>query len=155
MDPEEQEILKRRFDFDSWPVTDRVVPEVTLPSDLVAGLDPIRIRRIDPGDGTSLSRVSWEVPDTDDAMLVLDVRECSDGQAARELLLELLANMQAPDIVRLDDAPGDIAFGREAQPRSAVAFARDNLVVWIRNGAKNAVPVDDEAARIDRWFTDD
>ena len=150
--------VSQRFDFADWKGINRLDRElslrnITLPKDLVSGLDPARIREIDPGDGSRLLRVSWPIPGQEAAVLVMDIRECESREAAHQVLLELLANMQAPDVKRLvDNAPGDIAFGRDST--TAVVFARGNIAVSISNGGHTIVPVDETAKTVDLWIMD-
>lgn len=158
MDTEQLDAVGRRFDFAAWRGINRLDREITvrnvaLPKDLVAGLDHARVREINPGDGSRLLRMSWPVPGQDSALLVMDIRECDSRDAAHLVLLELLANMQAPDVRRLEDhAPGDVAFGRD--PTDAVVFARGNVTVSIHNGGETVVPVDEVARIVDNWIVE-
>ena len=157
MDPEQLDALKQRYEFDAWRNINRldrelVIQHITLPKDLIKGLDPERARDIDPGDGTRLLRVSWYEPGHEEsALLFMDIRECESLQAAHDILLELLANMQAPDVERLaDSALGDVAFARETV--TAVIFARGNIAVSIWNGGEKVLSVSDVANSIDEWL---
>lgn len=156
MPTKQRDAVRQRFDFAAWRGTNRLdrelsVRNIALPKNLVAGLDPARIREIDPGDGSRLLRVSWPVPGQAAALLVMDIRECESRDAAHEVLLELLANMQAPDVKRLEDnAPGDVAFARDST--TAVVFARGNIAVSIGNGGETVVPVDEVAKTVDHWI---
>jgi len=158
MPTEQPDAVRQRFDFTAWRGINRLdrdlsLRSLALPKDLIAGLDPARIREIDPGDGTRLLRASWPVPGREGALLVMDIRECDSREVAHEVLLELLANMQAPDVERFEDgAPGDVAFTRDAS--AAVVFARGNLALSIRNGGETVVPVEQVARDVDRWIVE-
>lgn len=153
---EQPDIIKMKYDFTAWRGINRLdrelsVRNISLPMDLIAGLDPSRIREIDPGDGSRLLRMSWPVPGHKSALLVMDIRECESRDAAHQILLELLANMQAPDIQRLgEDAPGDIAFARDSN--TAIVFSRGNIVININNGSEEIVQVDEVAKTVDHWI---
>ncbi|MBT2132768.1 hypothetical protein KK137_00345 [Croceibacterium sp. LX-88] len=152
---QQYEALRERFGFDDWKGTNRLeqdleLHDVALPWDLIPGLDAGRVRLIDPGDGTRLLRASWTPPDKPDALLLLDIRECPSREAAHEVLLELLGNMQAPEVHQLQDAPGDVAFSYAAAV--ALTFARGNLAVSIANGGSGKAPVEPIARKIDDWI---
>ena len=156
MDREQFEAVARRFDFAAWRGISRLdgeftVRNISLPKELITGLDPARIREIDPGNGNRLLRMSWQVPGQERALVAMDILECESRDAAHLALLELLANMQAPEIGRLQrDAPGDIAFAHDATV--AVAFARGNIVVNVRNGGEAVVPAIEIAKTLDNWI---
>lgn len=158
MDKEQLDTVGRRFDFNAWRGINRLdrdisVRKIAIPRDLLAGLESAHVREIDPGDGSRLLRASWPVPGRESALLVMDLRECASRNAAHQVLLELLANMQAPDVVRLgDDAPGDVAFARDSN--TAIVFARGNIAVSIRNGGKTVVGVAEAARTVDRWIVE-
>jgi len=156
MDATELKVLSAKFDFAAWKGTNRLgrelsVRNIAFPKDLVAGFASAQIREIDPGDDTRLLRVSWELPGTEGASLVMDVRECKTRDQAHDVLLELLANMQAPDVKRLgEDAPGDVAFAPASG--TAMVFARGNVTISIGNGGRQVVSVANAANAIDRWL---
>ena len=156
MQTEELDALKQRYDFDAWKGINRLdrelsVRKLALPKGPIAGLDPARVREIDPGDGSRLLRTSWLAAGKEGALLVMDIRECESREAAHGVLLELLGNMQAPDVKRLEDSDiGDVAFARD--PANAVIFARGNVALSIRNGGETLVPVGELAAAIDNWI---
>ncbi|KRA79371.1 hypothetical protein [Altererythrobacter sp. Root672] len=152
---QQYEALRERFGFDDWKGTNRLeqdleLRDVALPKDLIPGLDAARVRLIDPGDGTRLLRASWTAPDRPDALLLLDIRECPSREAAHEVLLELLGNMQTPEVHRLDDAPGDVAFSYAAAV--GLIFARGNVAVSIANGGSEKAPVEPIARKLDDWI---
>jgi hypothetical protein len=149
--------LKARVDFEAWH---GVEPEgagpllhgLKLTQDAIEGLRPVSIREIDPGDGSRLLRATWTSPDQEGVILVTDLRECKSRSAAHDVVLELLANTQAPDVRRLEPSRlGDVSFGRESSTSMRI-FVRGNVAVRITNGGKVVVPVDGHAASIDRWL---
>ena len=156
MEATELKAASAKFEFAAWKGTNRLgrellIRNIAFPGDLVAGFESARTRQIDPGDGTRLLRVSWEVPERESVSLVMDVRECKTRDQAHDILLELLANMQAPDVKRLgEDAPGDVAFARETG--TAIVFARGNVAISIGNGGRRSSSVADAAKAIDRWL---
>lgn len=152
---QQYEALRERFGFDDWKDINRLdqdleVRDLSLPTGFVSGLEAERIRLIDPGDGTRLLRASWAAPDKPGALLLMDIRECPSREAAHEVLLELLANMQSLEVRRLDDAPGDVAFSYN--PAVAVVFARGNIAVSIANGGSEKEPVEPIARKVDEWI---
>lgn len=155
MPNEQLDLIKKRFDFAAWRGINQLdrelsAREIKLPKGLIAGIDPKRIRVIDPGDGSRLLRMSWSDPEQEAALFVMDIHECKSREAAHEALLELLANMQAPDIKRLEqNAPGDIAFAQDAS--KAIVFARGNITFSIRNGGEQILPIDELAKTVDQW----
>jgi hypothetical protein len=156
MEATELKAVSAKFEFAAWKGTNRLgrellIRNIAFPKDLVAGFESARTREIDPGDGTRLLRVSWPLPGREGASLVMDVRECKTRDQAHEVLLELLANMQAPDVKRLgEDAPGDVAFARDSS--GAMVFARGNVAISIGNGGRQVVSIADAARAIDRWL---
>lgn len=153
---EQPESIKEKYDFAAWRGINRLdrelsVRNISLPKGLIAGLETTRIREIDPGDGSRLLRMSWPVPGHTSALLLMDIRECKSREDAHDVLLELLANLQAPDVKRLGvDAPGDIAFSRDLS--TAVVFARGNVVFSINNGGEEVVQVIQVAKTVDHWL---
>jgi hypothetical protein len=150
------DVLKAKFKFDEWQGINRLnrelsVHDLLVPAGLLPGLEPARVREIDPGDGTRLLRASWRLPNrVEDVLLLMDLRECASRVAAHRVLLELLANMQSPNVRRLEaDFPGDVAF---APSPSSIIFARANVAVSIGNGGKTIVPVDEAARTVDQWI---
>lgn len=156
MQKEYLDAVRTRYHFDEWKGINRLEDDLELhdvapPERLIPALKPEGIREIDPGDGTRLLRMRWFEPEHEGSLLLMDLRECESRDQAHEVLLEYLANMQAPDVSRLDeDAPGDIAFALD--PSSALVFARGNLVISLSNGARTKAPADEVAQKIDQWI---
>jgi hypothetical protein len=89
-----------------------------------------------------------EKEDGDRWLLRVDVNEASSVRAARVLLLRVLAQFQSPLIERIDDGPGEIAFGPSGY--RSVVFARANIVVAVRNAADELRSVELPARELDR-----
>lgn len=152
MDSRSIEIAKQRYDFDAWHGTSTAGREivrrkVTPPKNLIPEMELLQLREIVPGDGTRLIRAAWSKAE---ATLAVDVRECESLEKAHEIVVELLANIQAPDILRHPDPIGDISFGRKDE--NLLIFARGNLAVIIRNSGTDAIPVTNFARAIDNWI---
>lgn len=93
-------------------------------------------------------RSLWGHGDSEDELLSVEVLECASVKAAHDQLLEMLANVQSPNVERQPGktAPGDIAFGLA---NTMILFARANLAVWIRNAGPSVVPVGVVARELD------
>lgn len=154
MDMNQIKFLKKQFDFDKWSGMSRLEKDFTVRNivfsvDLISGLKLERVREIDPGDKTRLLRMSWTATGKTKGLLMIDVRECDTREAAHKVLLELLGNMQAPDVRMLDRCSfGDVSFGRKKS--TAVIFARANIAVSIKNGGEAVLSVTKAAQAIDR-----
>lgn len=149
------ENLKKHFGFEAWRGTnalgrDIVRRQITLPQKLLRDLVPGRVREIDPADGTRLLRASWSVPGDVPVTIFVDLRECDSLEKAHEVVLELLANVQAPDIKRMKEPIGDVSFKRGDS--NSLIFARGNIAVTIRNVGDKVVPIDKYAQMIDDWI---
>jgi hypothetical protein len=86
--------------------------------------------------------------EADRVMLRLDVTEASSVPVARALLFRALTEFQSPQIERITDGPGDIAFGPGGH-RSLV-FARANIVVVVRSAGDDVQSVERPAHELDR-----
>lgn len=155
MDPATLESLKKHYDFEAWRGTNELGRNIerrniSLPRDLLQDLEPAQVRDIDPGDGTRLLRASWSVSGEDDGTVFVDLRECKSLDMAHQIVLELLANMQAPDVKRTKEPVGDVSFSRG--DASFLIFARGNVAISIRNAGDTIVPVAKYARMIDEWI---
>ena len=158
MDAEYLDSLKKRFGFETWADEsargrDLVRRKVVLPRDLLGDLEPGEFRDIDPGDGTRIRRALWSDPQQESAVLSVEVRECEDMNRAHEVVLELVAHVEAPDIRKDRGDVGDVSFGRGDS--NFRIFSRGNLAVIIRNAGSQIVPVDRFAEMVDRWILGD
>lgn len=155
MDPVSLESLKKKYDFEAWRGTnilgrDIMRREVSLPANLLVDMKPGQFREIDPGDGTRLLRASWSNSRDVDATIFIDLRECESLEKAHNIILELLANVQAPDVERMDEPVGDVSFGRKEL--NSLIFARGNIAVTVRNAGDSVVPILNYARTIDDWI---
>ena len=145
------------YRFDDWaspeteaPTALRSLDDLDAPRGLFADSESLRIRNIDTDDETRLLRMSWSPSREKGGLILIDARICGTVADARRALLEILANLQAPDIVRLETgAPGDVAFSRD--PSSAIYFVRGNVAVSIANGGETVLPIGDVASALDSW----
>lgn len=160
MTSEYLEAVKKQFDFDHWETGDERLfrrlsfDKAPLREGALAALEAGKVREIAPGDGSRLLRVAFPLEEGDDAMLILDVRECETPEAARQALLELLAHMEAPDVARLEKGGvGDVSFGRGEDGPTVLAFVRGNVAVSLKNGGKTPVRLDRAGADVDAWIT--
>lgn len=133
METQNLEAFAQRHDFESWrgksSMGDRdLVKGLSIPDGFLPGIDRGRTRRIELEDGTVLLRSTWQA-EGGRGVHKLDIRECASVDEAHEVLLELLANMQAPEVKRLDgdEAVGDVSFAHA--PSTSVVFARGNVAV--------------------------
>jgi hypothetical protein len=113
------------------------------------GWIPQRVQVIEPPGMPRVLRSVWspEAGGTG-ALLAVDIYEADSREAAHELILQLLANSQAPTVERTAEAPvGDVTF---RDPSGAmVIFARANLVVMVRKAGQLTVPVEETARALD------
>ena len=156
MDSKQLDVLKKRFDFDSWNGANTLDRDVTLRSlklseEMLGGQRLERVRELERTEAARLLRVSVRVPKEPEALLMMDLRECESREAAHHAVLEVLGDLQAPDVQRLmQGSVGDVCFGR-SKPTFLV-FARGNLAVTLRNGGRKVVPVDEVAKSVDEWL---
>lgn len=137
--PEFLELLKKRYQYDEWqssphPGTPRWpgLYETELPT-------PYRWERINEqsqsfADGTKLRTVLLAVTGTD-LLFREDLFESRDGDAARELLLRLLAEYKSTKVERVKQPSfADVAF--VASDKASVVFANRQSVALLRLGSK-------------------
>lgn len=127
-----------------WQLTDPSVPEDAIPDWTLH-----RTRRIPAPDAPLLIRTIWvrETGSTDPLLLV-DVHVAGSPQAARGLALRRLGDFQSPRVERRSgEGAGEVAFG-DGSP-NWIVFVRGNLVVHVRNGGAEVVPVLDAATAVD------
>jgi len=152
MDRNSIESAKQRYEFESWRGTNLLGREIerrsrVVPKNLLPDMELLKIREIDPGDGTRLVQAAWS---TGASTVAIDLRECDSLEQAQEIVVELLANLQAPDIDRMEKPIGDISFGRSSM--HFVIFARGNVAVMIRNAGDELITVDSYARQVDDWI---
>jgi hypothetical protein len=90
----------------------------------------------------------WSPEQKPGVLVRVDVSEAPSVAAARAELLRVLADFQSPQIERVEGGPGDVAFGPGGY--RAIAFARANLVVVVRNAGDEVEPVETPARELDQ-----
>jgi hypothetical protein len=86
-----------------------------------------------------------------DHRLRVETWQLPSRERAHEYLAGLLARLEGGPPPRLDPPPaGDVAFA--GSNRYALAFARGNLVVRLRNAGLDLIPVEAAAAALDAWL---
>jgi hypothetical protein len=114
------------------------------------GHHAVRIDTVEQPDSPPKIESLWrpEKEDGQRAPLRVDASEASSVTEARALLLRVLAQFQSPQIERITEGPGDIAFGPSGY-RSLV-FARANIVVVMLNAGDEVQSVEPPARELDR-----
>jgi hypothetical protein len=154
MNAERRERLMKRYGWDEWgapaagkPETPPLVVRVDerlLPGWGLQRTDPLPAEERDRPGGI---RTMW-VHD-DGAVLSVEIWQCASPAVARELLLEVLGQQfESPQVERAQGAAaiGEVAFVHGEQ---TLLFARENLVVLVRNASLHIVPVLDAARLLD------
>ncbi len=151
LDPQFVELLKNRYQFDTWPSSLhpgtppwRGLQETQLPA-------PYRWERLDEQsqtfmDGTKLRTVLLAVTGTD-LVFREDLFECSDEDAARELLLRLLAEYKSIKVERIEE-PSFADFAFIASDKASVVFANGQSVVLLRLGGRERSPSKEAGSRL-------
>jgi hypothetical protein len=147
--------FRKRYGFDDWreppPGGEALfIWRFALGGQELPGHHALRIDIIEQADLPPKIESLWrpEKEDGDRAPLRVDAAEASSVTEARALLLRVLAQFQSPQIERLDDGPGEIAFGPSGY-RSLV-FARANIVVVMLNAGDEVQSVEPSARELDR-----
>lgn len=148
---EQRESLRRQHNFADWEGTrggtgSVLVRGFQFKGDELPGWELMKARRNDALHPPRLDTF-WRSPgETLDTLLGVHVIECASVPAAREALLEALADFQSAAINRRTDLNvGDVVFGQDF----ILVFARDNLVVFVRNAGRHVVPVLEPARLLD------
>ncbi len=147
--------LKRRHSFASWRSRNKLSESLLvwrffLSPDTFAGW---RLQRSQPvaTPGWPPAIHSYWIPERagSEALLNADIFECSSRESAHEFLMTVLGDFQSPLVEGpVESAVGDVAF--TGPGKSMFLFARANLVVRLRNGGREVVPVDDLSGRLDQ-----
>jgi len=144
--------LARRFGFDSWPGEGDQAVRVSgfeFADGDVPGYRRQRVVRPPTPPGVVAVHESvWvdaEKPESDDAVLLVDVYESESHEAAKEALLNLLGQVQSADVERIEGI-GDVAF---SPGEGAVFFVRGNVAVRVLAGGPAAEPVLERARTVD------
>jgi hypothetical protein len=151
------EYLRRTHDFDTWSGKDEP-PRLALEANAVKasdlpGFELVRTPRVERVGIASLDSLLRRVGSAgrtvapeDDVLLRLQVFQLASIGAARAHLLETLAEFESAAIKRRTDLSiGDVVFGLD----TALLFAKDNLVVLLRNVGRQAVSILAVAETID------
>lgn len=97
---------------------------------------------------SSLIKSLWKRPDETRRVLInVNIHECTSRKAAHELLLQLLAQFQLPNVRRREGNVGDVAFS--GPDELFILFARGNLVYFVRNAGLDTIPVTAIAEQLD------
>src|SRR3954469_11878228 len=152
MNAERLERLMKRYGWAEWGTPAAGRPE---PPPLVVRADEQllpgwRLQRTDPLPAEERNRPGgirtlWARDEG--AVLSVEIWQCTSPAAARELLLETLGQQfESPQVERARGAAaiGEVAFVHGEQ---TLLFARENVVVLVRNAGPRIVPVL-EAARL-------
>jgi hypothetical protein len=156
--PDGLDEFRKRYGFDDWreppPGEALFIWRFALGGQELPGHHALRIDTVELPDLPSKIESLW-TPEKEAAerrLLRVDASEASSVIEARALLLRVLAQFQSPQIERIDDGPGDIAFGPGGY-RSLV-FARANVVVVMLNGGDEVRSVEPPARDLDRLLRD-
>ena len=146
--------LEDRVDFQAWqkpgPESSRYqVQDPSIPDDALPGWTLHQSRRVRPPGWPPLIRSTWvRQPNAIDPLLLVDVHVSDSPETARTLAIRVLGDFQSPRVARRSGAAaGEIAFG-DGSP-GWIVFIRGNLVVSIRNGGREIVPVLESATALD------
>jgi len=144
--------LARRFGFDSWPIDDDQADRVSGFEFAEGDVPGYRTYSVvsppNPPGVVAVHESVWvdaEKPESDDAVLLVDVYECESHEAANETLLNLLGEVQSTEVERLEGI-GSVAF---SPGDGAVFFVRGNLAVRVLAGGPAAEPVRERARGVD------
>jgi hypothetical protein len=145
----------KRFGFDHWSEPRReaealFIWRLALAGQELPGHRALRIETVEQPDAPPTLASLWrpEQKDGDEVLLRVDATEAPSVATARVTLLRVLAEYQSPQIERLDGGPGDVAFGPSRY--RAVAFARANVVVVVRNAGTEVESVEAPARELDK-----
>lgn len=114
------------------------------------GYNALRIDTVEHPDLPRKIESLWRAgkEDAGRVLLRVDASEASSVTKARAELLRLLAQFQSPEIERIGDGPGDIAFGGAGY--RALVFARANIVVLLLSAGDEIQSVEPPARELDR-----
>jgi len=153
MNAERLERLMKLYGWDEWgtPAAGRQetpplvvrVDERLLPGWRLQRTDPLPAEERNRPGGI---RTLWA--GEEGAVLSVEIWQCASPAAAREVLLEVLGQFESPRVERAQGAAaiGEVAFVHGEQ---TLLFARENLVVVVRNAGPRIVPVLDAARMLD------
>lgn len=158
MDEQMQSELRRRVAFEEWrhigTSGERLfIWQFALYGNEFSGWEAHRIQTVETVGRPPSIQTIWKRPagGATDELLSVHLYECTSLAAARELLVQMLADFQAPQVARLDKAPaGDVAFGSPED--TFVLFTRANLVLLVRNAERKHIPLSNEVRPFDEYL---
>ena len=148
---DQKELLRKTHNFADWAGTDGgsggpPLRGFAFKGDELPGWELVKAQRKEALTPSRLDTFWRPKGAASEALLGVHVIECDSVPAAREALLEALADFQSAVIRRRTDINvGEVVFGQEFM----LVFARGNLVVFVRNAGKVVVPVLGHARVID------
>jgi hypothetical protein len=144
----------KRYGFDDWrePKGGEAlfIWRFALGGQELPGYNALRIDTVEHADLPRKIESLWRTgkKGADRVLLRVDASEASSVPKARAELLRLLAQFQSPEIERIGDGPGDIAFGGAGY--RALVFASANIVVLMLNAGDEIQSVEPPARDLDR-----
>jgi hypothetical protein len=142
----------KHYGFDQWSEPKRgaealFIWRFALGGQELPGHRAVRIETVGQPDAPAIASL-WSPEQQQGVLVRVDVSEAPSVAAARAELLRVLADFQSPQIERVDGGPGDVAFGPGGN--RALAFARANIVVVVRNAGDEVEPVETPARELDQ-----
>ena len=153
---QQRDRLGGRFDAEAWPVDDGgvVVKGFDFGPDDIPGYRLHRVVSPPARPGTVAARQSVWVDETkpaeEDAIVLVDVYECASNADARNVLLDLLGEIESAEVERIDGV-GSVAF---SPGEGSVLFVRGNLAVQVQSGGPGVASVRDNAQGFDARLRD-
>jgi hypothetical protein len=156
MYPERREWLKRRYGYAEWareegsPPTEEFhgvrVEEGLLPGWRLEHADLVLVKP------PETHAIFTRGESGNEQILPVIVWECDSTAAAHRFLIEVLNRFESARVERVAGlkAVGDVAFGHGEY---VLLFARANLIVLVRNGGRNIVPVAGPARALEAGLT--
>lgn len=146
------EAFEKHYGFDQWGGPERgaealFIWRFALGGQELPGYRAVRIETVGQPDAPAIASL-WSPEQLHGVLVRVDVTEAPSVAAARAELLRVLAEFQSPQIERIENGPGDLAFGPGGY--RAVAFARANVVVVMRNGGDELETVETSARELDQ-----
>lgn len=140
------------YGFDQWSQPRRDAEALFIWRFALAGQElpdhrVVRMEVVGQPDAPAIASL-WSPEHQQGVLVRVDVSEARSVTAARAELLRVLAEFQSPQVERVDDGPGDVAFSPGGY--RAVAFVRANVVVVVRNAGEEVEPVETPARELDQ-----
>ena len=153
MDPTFHDLLKQRYDYESWKNTTTLDRDLHITKFSFTGREfpGWQLQRVDRSDSAAgpFHQSIWKR--YEDELLSVNVLECASRAAAHEAIIEFLGEFQSPMIARqTTGAAGDVAFAMPGE--TAVLFARANLVVLLRNAGPKITELGTLARGFDQFL---